>query len=81
MLRINIHQMKTNLSRHLDDLAPGDRLLICRRNVAVAEVRRLPEPGEGPRRLGLARGEFTVPPSFFEPLPPDVVAGFEGDLA
>ena len=78
MFRVNIHDMKTNLSKHLDDLAPGDRLVICRRNVAIAEVRRLPDSSKGPRRFGLARGQFTVPATFFEPLPEDVVAGFEG---
>ena len=78
MLRINIHEMKTNLSKHLEDLAPGERLLICRRNVAIAEVRRLPGPGDGPRKLGLARGQFVVPPAFFEPLPDDVSRDFEG---
>ena len=78
MFRINIHDMKTNLSKHLDDLAPGERLLICRRNVAIAEVRRLPVPGQSSRQLGLARGKFAVPASFFEPLPDDVIADFEG---
>ena len=78
MFRINIHDMKTNLSKHLDELAPGDRLLICRRNVAIAEVRRLAEPQDGPRRFGLARGQFTVPSAFFEPLPDDVITDFEG---
>jgi len=78
MFRINIHEMKTNLSKHLDALAPGERLLICRRNVAIAEVKRLGGPIDSPRQFGLARGQFTVPAAFFEPLPDDVVAGFEG---
>ena len=78
MFRVNIHDMKTNLSKHLDDLAPGDRLVICRRNVAIAEVRRLPDSSKVPRRFGLARSQFAVPAAFFEPLPDDVVAGFEG---
>ena len=77
MFRINIHEMKTNLSKHLDDLAPGDRLLVCRRNVAIAEVRRLTETRDTPRRLGLARGQFTVPAAFFEPLPDSETAPFE----
>ena len=76
MFRINIHDMKTNLSKHLDELAPGERLLVCRRNVAIAEVRRLAERDGKPRRLGLARDEFTVQDSFFEPLPGAVVDGF-----
>ncbi len=78
MFRINIHEMKTNLSKHLDDLQPGERLLICRRNVAIAEVVRLAEPAASTRPAGLARGEFTVPDSFFEPLPDQDLDAFEG---
>lgn len=78
MFRINIHDMKTNLSKHLDDLAPGESLLICRRNVAIAEVRRLAAAGDGPRPCGLAKGQFHVPDAFFEPLPDDIVGDFEG---
>lgn len=78
MFRINIHDMKTNLSKHLDELAPGERLLICRRNIAIAEVRRLATPTDGPRPLGLAAGSVQIPPSFFDPLPDDETRGFEG---
>ena len=77
MFRINIHEMKTNLSKHLDELGPGDRLLICRRNVAIAEVRRLPDRAAKARRSGLARGVFAIPPTFFAPLPDAVLAPFE----
>ncbi len=31
------------------------------------------------RPIGLAKGQFTVPPSFFEPLPDDVIKAFEGN--
>ena len=78
MFRINIHDMKTNLSKHLDDLAPGERLLICRRNVAIAEVKRLGGATDSPRQFGLARGQFSIPAAFFEPLPDEVIDGFEG---
>lgn len=30
------------------------------------------------RPIGLAKGQFTVPPSFFEPLPDDLLRAFEG---
>ena len=37
-----------------------------------------PEDVPGPRPYGLARGEFVVPPEFFDPLPEDILRGFEG---
>lgn len=30
------------------------------------------------RPIGLAKGQFTVPTSFFEPLPDDLIKAFEG---
>jgi hypothetical protein len=33
------------------------------------------------RPLGLARGEFKVTPAFFEPLPDDILAFFNGEDA
>jgi antitoxin (DNA-binding transcriptional repressor) of toxin-antitoxin stability system len=57
----------------------GEVVRICRRNVPVAELRPLPEPAPGKRPPGLAKGMFEVPPSFFEPLPDEVVDGFTGE--
>jgi hypothetical protein len=31
-----------------------------------------------PRPIGLAKGEFKVPATFFEPLPDDLIQAFEG---
>lgn len=76
---LNIHEAKTNLSQYLNAMREGDRIILCKRNRPVAEVRLLPEKGGGqPRRLGLAKGEFTVPESFFAPLPAEVLDAFEG---
>jgi len=78
MIRLNIHEAKTHLSRYLKRLARGERIVLCLRNVPIAEIRPLPAPETKPRPIGLAKGRFSVPPSFFEPLPDDVVRAFEG---
>lgn len=79
MLRVNIHEAKANLSRYLDAVASGETVVICNRNVPVAELRPLRQTRDQPRPIGLARGTFEVPASFFEPLPDEVVAAFEGE--
>jgi antitoxin (DNA-binding transcriptional repressor) of toxin-antitoxin stability system len=79
MIRINAHEARAHLSRYLARLRKGEVILICNRNVPVAELRALPERRRRKRPIGLARGELTVPASFFEPLPDDVIRGFEGD--
>ncbi len=78
MIRINIHEAKTHLSRYLARLSAGETIVLCRRNVPVAEIRPLPRRPRKARPIGLARGRFELPPSFFEPLPADVLDGFDG---
>jgi antitoxin (DNA-binding transcriptional repressor) of toxin-antitoxin stability system len=78
IMKINIHEAKANLSKFLAELAEGETLIICKRNTPIAEVRRLPELAVTPRPIGLGRGAFTVPDSFFEPLPDELQRAFEG---
>ena len=76
--RVNIHDAKTNLSRYLAELAPGEALVLCNRNRPVAEIRSLRKKAAGRPRIGAAKGEFTVPDSFFEPLPDEFMKAFSG---
>ena len=76
MIRLNMHEAKTHLSRYVARLR--ETILLCRRNEGVADIRALPRARSEPRPIGLARGRFTVPDSFFEPLPDDVIDSFEG---
>jgi len=76
MIRLNIHEAKTHLSHYLERLARGESILICKRNIPIAEVRPLPQQGKAARKIGLAKGKFKVPPKFFKPLPSDVLASF-----
>lgn len=77
MIRLNMHEAKTHLSRYVAQLREGETILLCRRNEPVAEIRALPSTRKKRRPFGLARGQFTVPDSFFEPLPEEVVASFQ----
>lgn len=78
MKRVNIHSAKTHLSRYLAELKPGDSLVLCNRNQPVAELRPLSRKLRKPR-VGVAKGDFTVPDRFFEPLPADVLRTFRGE--
>lgn len=78
MIRLNVHEAKTHLSRYLERIEAGEVVVLCRRNVAIAEIRPLPAKRSEPRPVGLARGAFEVPESFFAPLPEEMVAAFEG---
>ncbi|MGH8616013.1 MAG: type II toxin-antitoxin system Phd/YefM family antitoxin [Gammaproteobacteria bacterium] len=75
MLRLNIHEAKTHLSRYLPKLEAGETILLCKRNVPIAEIR--PLTAKAPRKIGLAKGLGDVPEAFFEPLPEDGLSAFE----
>lgn len=78
MTRVNVHEAKTHLSRLLARIERGETIVLCRRNVPIAEIRPLSGARDEPRPVGLARGKLSVTAGFFEPLPEDVLSGFEG---
>ena len=79
MIRVNIHEAKTHLSRYLDRVAAGETILVCKRNHPVAEIRPVRARRTTPRPIGLARGRLTLPLSFFEPLPESELSAWEED--
>lgn len=78
MIITNINEAKAKLSEFLDAAAAGERVLICNRNRPVAELRAVAGVRTEPRPIGGAKGRFSVPASFFEPLSDDDLAAFEG---
>lgn len=77
MIMVNIFEVKARLSEYLEAVGRGERVVICKRNRPVAELRAVAAP-PAPRRLGTAIGAVTMPPSFFEALPDDLLDTFEG---
>ena len=77
MIKLNIAEAKLHFSRYVDRVEKGETIVLCRRNVPIAEIRPLPKAPTRPRPVGIDRG-MIVPPSFFEPLPDDLLRAFEG---
>lgn len=77
MTKVNIAEAKAHLSSLLDQAHSGETVVICRRNIPVAELRPLPVERTAPRRVGIDRG-MKIPDSFFEPLPAELIEAFEG---
>ena len=74
MRRVNVHEAKTQLSRLLEDVENGERIVIARAGTPVAVL--------GPyraatrrRKLGQFAGEATVQADF-DDLPADLLAAF-----
>ena len=79
MIKLNVHDAKTHLSRYLEKLARGETILLCKRNIPIAEIRPLPRQRKTKRPIGLGKGNFKVPAEFFEPLPSELVDAFHGE--
>jgi prevent-host-death family protein len=77
MIMVNIHDAKAKLSEYLDAVANGERVVICKRNQPIAELRAIEQKRTAPRPLGLAKGQVSIPPSFFEPMPDEFLDAFD----
>lgn len=81
MILINTHEAKAKLSEYLAAVEAGEVVQICRRNVPIAQLVPLPRPDTSPRPIGLAcDANYELPDSFFEPLPEELLAAFNGEL-
>ncbi len=81
MIKLNIHEAKTHLSQYLPRVEQGETIILCRRNLPIAEIRPIRTPSNQPRPVGLAQkqyGDWELSPSFFDPLPDEVLDLFEG---
>jgi len=83
MLMVNIFEIKAKLSEYLDRAVAGERVLICRHNKPVAELRAVIEGRTDPRPIGPLPGRptFEIAPGFFEPLPEAELERWEGPVA
>ena len=72
---VNVSEAKAKLSEYVEAATRGERVLICKRNRPVAELRAVETARAEPRPIGLAKG-LVVPAAFFDPLPPAIEATF-----
>ena len=68
MRQVNMHEAKTHLSRLVEQAAAGEAFVICKAGRPLVRVTALSEPHESDRparrRLGLLKGQCSVPDDF-----------------
>ena len=71
MIKLNINEIKTQFSKYIEMVEAGDTVIVCKRNVPVAEIRPVEKEKKKLRKpiLGSARGMVTILPDFDDPLP------------
>ncbi len=80
MIRVNIQEAMTHLSRYLGAAEGGAAVVLCRHNKPVEELRLIPIAlaSAGTPRFELWAG-FGVSESFFEGVPGDLIQAFNGE--
>ena len=82
MTTLNINEIKTHFSSILAKVSNGETVIVCKRNVPIAEIKPIPTLPNKKRPIGLAgKGypDFKISDAFFEPLPDDIVTAFNGE--
>ena len=73
MATYNLYDAKNSLSDLVERAVNGEEVVIARRNVPA--VKLVPVVEKPKREFGSWKGRFTVPDSFFDPLPDDEIEG------
>ena len=91
-MEATIHQAKTHLSKLVKRALAGEevilthgrkrqptvKLVAVERKLVDSEVTSFPAFKDGKRPIGLYKGQFEIGPEFFEPLPEEELALWEG---
>jgi prevent-host-death family protein len=78
MTTVTVHEAKTNLSKLIARALSGEEIVIARRNVPTVKLVAVPALKK-PRLLGAFKGQFELPDSFFDPLPDEELALWNGE--
>ena len=76
MAMVNVHEAKTNLSRLLAQVEAGEDVVIARNGKPVARL--VGYERKGKRQPDTLRGLISIDDSFFDPLPEEELALWEG---
>ena len=77
MRAVNIHEAKTQLSKLIESVAMGEKIMIAKAGKPAAML--VPVPSQKTlRQPGAMKGKIRIADDFDAPLPVDVQAAFEG---
>ena len=77
MTVVNVHEAKTHLSRLLAQVEAGEEVIIARNGTPVARLVLCKKRGK--RQFGSMKGLIELDDSFFDPLPEEELAAWEGE--
>jgi prevent-host-death family protein len=75
---VNLYDAKTQLSKLVDRAADGEEIIIAKAGKPRARLVPLAEKKKE-RRPGVWKGKVWIADDFDAPLPPEILAGFNGE--
>ena len=72
MIKVNVYEAKTNLSRLLAKVEAGEEIVITHSGTPVARMVSVQKQGK--RQFGSMKGRIKLDDSFFDPLPEEELA-------
>lgn len=75
MKQVTVHAAKTNLSKLIDAAMAGEEIIIAKGNRPVVKLVAIPQ---GKFKVDILQGLLGEAPDFFEPMPEDELALWEG---
>jgi prevent-host-death family protein len=69
MIKLNVYDAKTQLSRLIDAARRGEEVIIARDNKPMVRLVPIDGPGPSGRRIGSARGQIKIAEDFDAPIP------------
>ena len=79
MTTVKMHEAKTHLSSLVARALEGEEIVIARGDkpqVKLVPIKEVPKPT---RAFGAMKGQFVIDERFFEPLPEEELAAWEGE--
>ncbi len=73
-----VHQAKTQLSKLIAAALEGEEVIIARGDKPLVRLTALASPKRGPR-FGSMGGQIALTDAFFDPLPADEIAAWNGE--
>ena len=66
MIKLNLHKVKAQLSKYIEMVEAGETVVVCKRNVPVAEIRPIAQKKKKVPQFDWAEGTGELPPIFNE---------------
>jgi len=79
MTIVSVHEAKTHLSRLIEKVLAGEKVVIARNREPVVQMIPAQAPPAKTLRIGAWKGKISLGKRFFEPLPDDEIHAWEGD--